>query len=704
MKKTSILFLFAFCMIICLNTSHSYAQEKSELRNKVDEYISDNRLDDAIGYLDGYLKENSRSVEGNRLMAKAWFEKGSINDRKKTKKYLEKALKISTKDIPTLLDLADYNIFIERSYAAEHYLNRVLKLDKSNLDACIKLMSIYSKRNDKKNIKRMTTRIVEIGEIDDSMLITMGTGYYKTGELNKSVLVLKKIEKGSPFYSKANYYLGKMYQGLNKKIKASQCFFNRLSSMTDEKMLKTTYLTMAGILSDSQRDSYKGLPIEKKGKYLAGYWLKKDPDIFTDENERLLEHYRRVEYSQKYFSKPFAEGYDDRGKYYVRWGAPDFRYMDFGGRQIKTENTYIYVKSNETWSYPSINNRIVLDFVEFGDRFRYAGSLRDAIVLRDNKSQADNLYDERTGHLWGKYKDTFYIRMGAERPWERENALINAPGERYELESILDPFKMDVKTAQFKGEPGKTDLIFLYALTEKTMPKCSNGLYRFKQQVIARDKNWKRKYYNEKMENLDTICNPGEILPYYYDTGLLKLEAGTFHTGIGLTDSTIGVRAVHTAEINVRDFSGNGLMCSDIIFAHDIKPDNNSGKFVRNRTKITPFPFKKISKINPVNIYFEIYNLALDNNGYTRYELSSTLKRTGTKGNIISRIINHVKDRHHQPVTAQFERKSTRMNEQEYFSILFSALDKGRYELTVQVKDLIGGKTTSVQKAFELTN
>ncbi|MSS72660.1 MAG: GWxTD domain-containing protein [Candidatus Latescibacteria bacterium] len=58
--------------------------------------------------------------------------------------------------------------------------------------------------------------------------------------------------------------------------------------------------------------------------FLKRFWAKRDPDLITPINERLLEHYRRVWYARMNFSAR-KQPWDRRGEVYIRFGEPDHR-------------------------------------------------------------------------------------------------------------------------------------------------------------------------------------------------------------------------------------------------------------------------------------------------------------------------------------------------------------------------------------------
>ena len=58
--------------------------------------------------------------------------------------------------------------------------------------------------------------------------------------------------------------------------------------------------------------------------YLDKFWGRRDPDILTPINERIIEHYRRVWYASTFLSENVTP-WDRRGEVYIRFGEPDQR-------------------------------------------------------------------------------------------------------------------------------------------------------------------------------------------------------------------------------------------------------------------------------------------------------------------------------------------------------------------------------------------
>lgn len=103
-------------------------------------------------------------------------------------------------------------------------------------------------------------------------------------------------------------------------------------SVQDVKIIND-YLTdeihhMKPLLTEHEFKSWESYLINNNPELLIEikqFWIDRDPAPNTNKNERLLEHYERLQYSKQHFSRenttPFNT--DDRGTIYLKYGQPD---------------------------------------------------------------------------------------------------------------------------------------------------------------------------------------------------------------------------------------------------------------------------------------------------------------------------------------------------------------------------------------------
>ncbi len=133
------------------------------------------------------------------------------------------------------------------------------------------------------------------------------------------------------------------------------------------------------------------------GEKLVVWWRAQDPLIATPQNERLLEHLRRVAYAEAHYATNRRRSkLDDRGIVYIRLGPPKFTYevrMTDRGIEKSSMSPYrsgLDLNRNEFWSYRHIHPLLYYLFVEKDGYFQIAlpsdllpASIRHATTTQD---------------------------------------------------------------------------------------------------------------------------------------------------------------------------------------------------------------------------------------------------------------------------------------------------------------------------------
>src|SRR5438270_328559 len=129
---------------------------------------------------------------------------------------------------------------------------------------------------------------------------------------------------------------------------------------------------VAWIISDDERRAFKQLGTdEEREQFVKQFWLRRDPTPETVENEYKEEHYRRIAYANAHFASGMAGWRTDRGRIYIRFGAPDeIEAHPSGGSWQRpaeqgggTTSTYPF----EVWRYRHLDNvgeNILVEFVD----------------------------------------------------------------------------------------------------------------------------------------------------------------------------------------------------------------------------------------------------------------------------------------------------------------------------------------------------
>ncbi len=117
---------------------------------------------------------------------------------------------------------------------------------------------------------------------------------------------------------------------------------------------------MKYIASSSEMDTLKAnKTYDEKVRAFYEFWKKRDPNPTTEENEFLLEYYRRIDYANRNFSHYIDGWKTDMGMVYVYLGTPN---------NIDRHPFEIDSKPYEVWEYYELRlDAVFVDYTGFGD-------------------------------------------------------------------------------------------------------------------------------------------------------------------------------------------------------------------------------------------------------------------------------------------------------------------------------------------------
>ena len=113
--------------------------------------------------------------------------------------------------------------------------------------------------------------------------------------------------------------------------------------------------TMKDFIPATEFKKIKKAPDSVKKEYFRNFWKKRDPTPETEKNELLEEFYRRVNFSNNYFSVNILdiEGWNtDRGSIYIKYGPPT---------EVERHLDEINLPPFEIWFYEKLQRRFFFE-------------------------------------------------------------------------------------------------------------------------------------------------------------------------------------------------------------------------------------------------------------------------------------------------------------------------------------------------------
>lgn len=164
------------------------------------------------------------------------------------------------------------------------------------------------------------------------------------------------------YYFNRNAYLFQLAANLGNEAitRASAFSFYWKFAPAKEQDLDQAIEYLKYIAREDSIRYYRKKSYEEKRGFFERFWQARDPNPDTEENELMLEYYRRVNFANNTFSTSGFRGWlSDRGRIYIKFGQPDE--VD---RHPFEAGSYPY----EIWRYYSVNKTFLfIDRSGFGD-------------------------------------------------------------------------------------------------------------------------------------------------------------------------------------------------------------------------------------------------------------------------------------------------------------------------------------------------
>jgi GWxTD domain-containing protein len=514
--------------------------------------------------------------------------------------------------------------------------------------------------------------------------------------------------------------------------------FSRQKELHNE--LSDTYKTwlnqdVVWIISDEEKKAFKSLTNdEERDAFIEQFWLRRNPDPDSQDNEFREEHYRRIAYANEHFAAGKPGWKTDRGHIYIAFGKPDsIESHPSGGsyeRPIEEGGGETSTFPFETWHYrylEGIGDNIDLEFVDTcqcGDyHFTIDRSEKDALL---HVPGAGETMSEQMGQ--SKKADRF--KGGLESLGTGPNGQSNQskqfdrielaakifapPPIKYkDLESFISDHKLitgpifpfDVRT-DFVRVTEDTVLvpITLQIKNRDVTFSTKDGVSKGVVDILGKVSTITHKVV-QTFEDPVEITEPAELLEgtlnkqsVYWKA--LPLRPGQYRLDIAIKDVNnpdhVGVFA---QSISVPKFEDEKLATSSLILADSMYavPSQTIGTgsfilgnmYVRPRVSPNPVTPVKFNRTQKLNFWMQVYNLGIDdktksNSATVTYEIQDS-----ATNKVLLETHEDSKDMSAHSDQLTMDR-----------SVALAGLQPGKYKVTIRVNDAISKQEIAQSAPF----
>ena len=490
------------------------------------------------------------------------------------------------------------------------------------------------------------------------------------------------------------------------------------------------------IITDQEMQAFKSLANdEERDTFIENFWLRRNPNPDSPDNEYRDEHYRRIAYANEHFAAGKPGWKTDRGHIYIAFGKADSidshpsggnyqRPMEEGGGNT---STYPF----ETWHYrylQGIGDNIDIEFVDTcmcGDyHMTIDRSEKDALkyvpgagaTMYEQMGQADKK-DRFSGGGLEQLGTGPMSTMNQSKQFDRLNTyakLMAAPEIKFkDLEAFMvsskiltgPPFLFDVRTDYVKV----TNDTILVPLTLQIRNKDitfqnKDGVATGTVNILGRVSNLSHRPI-QTFEDTVTVQVPSDLLGRTQNNASVYWKSIPLRPGLYKVD--IVIKDVNNPDhigtwrrsVNVPKYDDDRLAASSLILADQMErvpsKDIGAGNFVIGNTRIRP----RVSSggIQPVtfhrnqnlNFWMQVYNLGIDekskqNGAKIEYQVTNM----GTNQTILQS----------EELTSKTNPNADQVTLER--SMPLASLEPGKYQITIKVDDGISKQQIAESAPF----
>ncbi len=413
------------------------------------------------------------------------------------------------------------------------------------------------------------------------------------------------------------------------------------------------------IITDQEMQAFKSLANdEERDQFIENFWLRRNPNPDSPENEYREEHYARIAYANEHFAAGKPGWKTDRGHIYISYGKPDSidshpsggsyeRPMDEGGGNT---STFPF----EIWHYrylQGIGDNIDIEFVDScmcGDyHMTIDRSEKDA--LKHVPGAGETLYEQQgqsskadrfSGGGLEQLGNGPMSSQNQSKQFDRLNtfAKLMAPPEIKfkDLESYMvsskiltgPPFLFDVRTDYVKVTNDTVIVPVTLQIRNKDITfNNKDGVATGTVNVLGRVSDLNHRAI-QTFEETVTVQEPTELLAQAQNRASVYWKALPLRPGLYKID--IVIKDVNNPDhigtwrrsINVPKYDDDKLAASSLILADEMtrvpSKEIGAGNFVIGNTHIRPRVPTGVAvpvtfhRSQNLNFWMQVYNLGID--------------------------------------------------------------------------------------------
>ncbi|MGI8556627.1 MAG: GWxTD domain-containing protein [Pyrinomonadaceae bacterium] len=404
---------------------------------------------------------------------------------------------------------------------------------------------------------------------------------------------------------------------------------------------------VAYIITPEEKAAFNKLQTnEERENFIANFWLRRDPNPDTEENEYKEEYFERIAYANEHFTSGIPGWRTDRGRTYITWGKPDgVEAHPSGGNYDRpsyegggSTTTYPF----ETWFYrhlDGVGEGVEIEFVDptGTGEYRYARNANEKDALAsvpgagfttNEQLGLENKGDRITGLSNNNYQ------REQDSPFRRLEQYINlqkAPQVKFsDLEGLAggnsgvleekNPIEFDLRVDFFRQSENQVITAFTVQAENKELTFEDNGGLQVATMNIFGKITAVSGKRSGVFEDAATVTATAQELAEAKDRKSVyqkayALQPGTYRVDVVVRDVKSGKTGIIHKGFTVPRYDNEKLSTSTLVLAtrlYETTEKDLGGSFIIGDKKVIPNLSGVYKKGQDVGVYLQVYNSGID--------------------------------------------------------------------------------------------
>lgn len=399
------------------------------------------------------------------------------------------------------------------------------------------------------------------------------------------------------------------------------------------------------IITNEEKKAFKKLTTdEERENFIASFWLRRDPNPDTEENEFREEFYERIAYANEHYTSGIPGWKTDRGRIYITWGKPDSVESHPSGGSYDRPS---YEGGGSTTTYPfeiwfyryleGVGSGIEIEFVDPTGTGEYRiarnANEKDALAMVPGAGLTLNEQlglSDKADRLYGNGSSNFQREQDSPfRRLEILNALSTPPQVKYsDLQASLtdspvidnNPLEFDLRVDFFRQSDDRVVTAFtVQAANSELTFEDAGGIQTARMNIFGRilAVSGKRSGIFEDSVTANATVQEIEatkIQKSVYQKAI-ALTPGRYKVDVIVRDVVTGSKGIRTIGFEVPKYEDSKLATSTLILASKLRSTTErdiGAMFVIGDAKVIPNLSNVYRQGQEVGIYLQVYNSGID--------------------------------------------------------------------------------------------